>query len=78
MVRNTSFDPLNNQKTRNIKNSNRYNYNCGGYALETFSWYCPHTKQDDRLHDGFFTAGANRFNFRNRIRHFKQSAAAFK
>ena len=55
MVANVSFDPLNNQKTRNIKNSDRYEYNCGGYALETFSWYCPHTKSDKTLHHGFDT-----------------------
>ena len=36
-----SNDPFNNNRERNIKNTDRYEYNCGGYALETFSWYCP-------------------------------------
>lgn len=24
-----------------LKNTNRRSFNCGGYALETFDWYCP-------------------------------------
>ena len=55
MVWNTNIDPLNNQKTRNIRNSDRYEYNCGGYALETFSWYCPHAQGEKTLHYGFDT-----------------------
>ena len=55
MVRNIYIDPFNKQKQRNIRNTDRYDYNCGGYAFETFSWYCPHTKQDGRLHYGFLT-----------------------
>ena len=34
-------DPLNNNNTRNIRNTDKYEYNCGGYALGTFTWYCP-------------------------------------
>lgn len=34
-------DPLNLHGLRNINNTPRYTYNCGGYALGTFSWYCP-------------------------------------
>ena len=35
-------DPLNDSNRRNIRNSNKLSYNCGGYALGTFSWYCPY------------------------------------
>lgn len=34
-------DLFNTQRKRNINNTKRYLYNCAGYALETFSWYCP-------------------------------------
>lgn len=34
-------DLFNIQRKRNIGNTKRYLYNCAGYALETFSWYCP-------------------------------------
>ena len=39
-------DPLNRDNSRNIKNTERYLYNCGGYALGIFSWYCPHDEDD--------------------------------
>lgn len=34
-------DPNNSKRGRNIRNSNRDHYNCAGYALDCFSWYCP-------------------------------------
>ena len=34
-------DPYNMSNTRNIHNINKAYYNCGGYALNLFSWYCP-------------------------------------
>lgn len=34
-------DLFNVQRKRNISNTERHLYNCAGYALETFSWYCP-------------------------------------
>lgn len=34
-------DLFNVQRKRNISNTERRLYNCAGYALETFSWYCP-------------------------------------
>jgi hypothetical protein len=37
-------DPLNLNNTRSIHNTDKYEYNCGGYALGTFSWYCPRAK----------------------------------
>lgn len=48
MVRNTNLiDPLNSNNLRNIRNTNKRSYNCAGYALGTFSWYCPHSRADD-------------------------------
>lgn len=34
-------DGLNIENHRNINNSPKRGYNCAGYALNTFSWYCP-------------------------------------
>ena len=34
-------DPFNIAKERNTKNADRNEYNCGGYALGCYSWYCP-------------------------------------
>ena len=39
-------DLFNFQHKRNISNTERRLYNCAGYALETFSWYCPNEKDD--------------------------------
>lgn len=39
-------DPLNRCHNRNIKNADKFGYNCAGYALECFSWYCPNAKGD--------------------------------
>lgn len=44
-----SFNLLNH---RNTKNTNKRRYNCAGYALGTYSWYCPHTENEDGW-DGF-------------------------
>lgn len=33
---------FNENRIRNIQNTYIRIYNCGGYALNTFSWYCPH------------------------------------
>lgn len=35
------YDFLNQNNTRNIRNTYKGDYNCGGYALKTFSWYMP-------------------------------------
>ena len=40
-------DPFNKNNNRNVRNTPKRNYNCGGYALGTFSWYCPHNEEDD-------------------------------
>ena len=42
----TWTDPLNNNNTRNIRNTDKFEYNCGGYALGTFTWYCPRAKHE--------------------------------
>lgn len=38
-------DNYNVLKKRNIRNTDKFDYNCGGYALESFSWYLP--RHDD-------------------------------
>jgi hypothetical protein len=35
-------DELNRKGYRNATNTDIDDYNCGGYALGTFSWYCPY------------------------------------
>ncbi len=35
------YDPLNWDKKRTVKNTDKSTYNCAGYALECFSWYSP-------------------------------------
>lgn len=40
-------DPFNFLRNRNVRNTEKRTYNCGGYALGTFSWYCPHRREDD-------------------------------
>lgn len=34
-------DPLNSTNSRTRANTDPYDYNCAGYALETYSWYLP-------------------------------------
>ena len=46
-------DPFNKNNNRNVRNTPKRNYNCGGYALETFSWYCPHNEEDDNTFLGY-------------------------
>lgn len=38
-------DELNLNGERNIQNTSKIDYNCGGYALETFNWYMPYEKE---------------------------------
>lgn len=40
------YDLFNHQKTRNATNTDQYDYNCAGFALGTFSWYCPSYDED--------------------------------
>ena len=46
-------DPMNLLKNRNIHNTCKTNYNCGGYALGTFSWYCPHSEKQHGYYDTY-------------------------
>ena len=39
-------DLFNFQHKRNIGNTEKCFYNCAGYALGTFSWYCPYDNYD--------------------------------
>lgn len=54
MVRTTNIphmnsDRLNRTNKRNIRNTPRGGFNCAGYALRTFSWYCPFGQYDGDL-----------------------------
>ena len=40
-------DEYNVNGKRNRKNTNREDYNCGGYALQTFSWVLPCEDEDE-------------------------------
>jgi hypothetical protein len=44
-------DYFNSKKTRNIVNTHISDYNCGGYCLNTFSWYNPY--EDPGLDEGY-------------------------
>ena len=46
-------DAYNLSNNRNLKNTAKRLYNCGGYALGTFSWYCPYSEKDDAGWFGF-------------------------
>lgn len=39
---------FNKNHKRNVNNTYLLSYNCGGYALNTFSWYCPHANSIGR------------------------------
>lgn len=42
-----NHDPLNMLGLRNIRNTDKADYNCGGYALGTFSWYLPSCTREE-------------------------------
>jgi hypothetical protein len=44
ITRTNSADFFNKLGIRNAQNTRTWEYNCGGYALNTFSWYCPHNE----------------------------------
>lgn len=48
-------DTLNSKCNRNIKNTRKMDYNCGGYALGTFNWYLPCTNEAEHIPLGFET-----------------------
>lgn len=41
-------DPSNSEHTRNAGNTSVNEYNCGGFALGTFSWFMPYYSTDER------------------------------
>lgn len=52
MVRTTLWygkpdDDWNLKNKRNISNTEKGSYNCGGYALGLFNWFCPWEEEDD-------------------------------
>lgn len=49
------IDPMNVNHNRNLRNTEKSLYNCGGYALGTFSWYCPYERGFDPLEEGWET-----------------------
>lgn len=42
-----NHDPFNKRGSRNIRNTDKADYNCGGYALGTFSWYLPSRTREE-------------------------------
>ena len=48
MFRTKQDDDFNINRKRNTRNTSKRLYNCAGYALGTFSWYCPHSTEDER------------------------------
>lgn len=38
-------DPYNKHKTRNSYNTRNEEYNCMGYALDTYTWLCPYDRE---------------------------------
>lgn len=41
-------DFFNENQTRNEQNTDQSEYNCGGYALKTFSWYTPYEFDEEK------------------------------
>lgn len=46
-----SYDYFNIKKKRNADNTDTEDYNCGGYAFETYSWYAPYNTDFDERCD---------------------------
>lgn len=42
------FDELNVRHERNLNNTPRRSFNCAGFALGTYSWYCPREGESER------------------------------
>lgn len=51
LEKNNTSDYLNKSKKRNAKNTKTYQYNCGGFALKTYSWYRPYHCTSSELID---------------------------
>ena len=73
-------DPFNQERKRTIANADRHQFNCGGYALNTFSWYCPNPygvnnddyygfwDENEAWHKTLLTAGQMVAEFEGRVR----------
>lgn len=55
-------DRFNRNKTRNALNCDIEDYNCGGYALGTFSWFCPYEGMDYSNDDRVYLLFENGYN----------------
>ena len=44
-------DEYNENGKRNRKNTDRYNFNCGGYALGIYAWFMPCEEEDQEMFD---------------------------
>lgn len=66
-------DPMNLLRNRNVENTDKWYYNCGGYALGTFSWYCPHS---DKYH-GYYDTCSEESLFEQVMGHVKIMLAEF-
>ena len=42
------YDSLNKRHERNLNNTPRRSFNCGGFALGIYSWYCPREGESER------------------------------
>lgn len=54
-------DLLNIKKMRNRYNTSTWDYNCGGFALNTFTWYCPARNFDFDYKESIYGMGDNDF-----------------
>ena len=54
-------DAYNEYGTRTRKNVEGWQFNCGGYALETYNWICPYATEadSDRLFDDWYSELSN-------------------
>ena len=53
MVFTFEHDPFN-LEGRNSRNTHLSQYNCGGYALNTYNWFCPYgSLREDSLRNGY-------------------------
>lgn len=54
-------DPYNRSNGRNVDNSNTDEYNCAGFALRTYSWYCPNENPLREIFEDYFERGRDDF-----------------
>ena len=54
-------DPYNRSNGRNVDNANTDEYNCAGFALRTYSWYCPNENPLREIFEDYFERGRDDF-----------------